>query len=93
MISVCPILNLIRKADAPDFSSAQSNSFITTVSKTEKWSENESYSEFSSKESQRQNGVKTRSYASRTNRPPINKSFEGFDSSHPSLKTSKSRTT
>ena len=37
------------KADAPDFSSAQSNSSNPAVNKTEKCSKNESYSEFSSK--------------------------------------------
>ena len=68
------------KAATPDFSSAQSNSPIAAVYKTEKCSENESNSEFSSKESRTQNGEKTRSYASRTNRP-INKSLYDFDSS------------
>ena len=71
------------KADTTDFTSAQSNSSTAAVNKTEKCSEDETFSEFLSKEHQTQNGVKTRSYASRTNNP-IDKFHKVFNSSHPS---------
>ena len=69
------------EADTPDFSFAQSNSSNAAVNKTETYSVNETYSEISSKETQTQNGVKTRSYASRIR--PIDKSLKVFNSSLP----------